>query len=93
MEFEWDEEKERKNIKKHGISFIRAATIFTGPLLTSEDKRKNYGETRMQTIGTMEGEVVVLVVHTNRRNVIRIISARIANKKERGKYYGYVKEN
>lgn len=52
------------------------------------DDRKDYGKTRLQIIGKISDDVIVFVVCTNRGNIIRIISARRANSKERGKYYG-----
>lgn len=96
MVLEWDEQKDQTNIKKHGISFARAATIFAGKVLSCRDVRKHYGETRMQSIGQIisgeEKAVVILVAHTGRKGVVRIISARPANKKERRRYYGYIEE-
>ena len=46
MEFEWDEEKNISNIKKHGLSFDEAKEVFSGVLVTSLDSRVDYGETR-----------------------------------------------
>ncbi len=92
MEFEWDEEKNRKNIEKHGISFMRAATIFNGPTISKEDKRKECNEIRIQAIGLMLGEVVIMLVHTDRLGITRIISARLASRKERKLYHACAKE-
>jgi uncharacterized DUF497 family protein len=90
MEFEWDEGKDATNLKKHGISFEEAKTIFEDIVFTSIDDRFDYGEIREISIGAIEGVVVVTVVHTNRGGVTRIISARKATKKERKKYYEYL---
>jgi uncharacterized DUF497 family protein len=90
MEFEWDESKDATNLKKHGISFEEAKTIFEDIVFTSIDDRFDYGEIREISIGAIEGVVVVTVVHTNRGGVTRIISARKATKKERKKYYEYL---
>lgn len=76
LKFEWDEDKERINRQKHGISFKTAALVF-------ED------EDRYITIG-MAGEVL-FVVYTERKETIRIISARLATARERSLYYGYGK--
>ena len=93
MKFEWDKKKSETNLQKHGVSFEEAKTIFNGPVLTIEDKRKEYGETRKISIGELEGGItVVIVIHTNRKGKTRIISARIANKKERTLYYEYLQE-
>ena len=93
MKFEWDKEKSETNLQKHGISFDEAKTIFNGHVLTIEDKRKEYGKTRRISIGELENKIaVVVVIHTDRKGKTRIISARIANKKERTLYYEYLKK-
>ena len=93
MKFEWDKKKNESNRQKHGISFDEAKTIFHGPMLTVEDKRKDYDENRKISIGELENGIAALVVvHTDRKNVVRIISARKANKKERGLYYEYLEK-
>ena len=83
--FEWDEQKNRQNIEKHGISFRRAATVFNGQVLQWEDNRKDYGEERRIAIGRTESRILQ-VVYTLRNQNIRIISARKATKDERRKY-------
>lgn len=92
MDFEWDDEKNLANLRKHRISFEEAALIFLGPVLTRIDNRKNYGEVREISIGQIEGQVVVVVVHTDRGALVRIISARLAGRAEREKYHDYCKE-
>lgn len=93
MEFEWDKNKSEANLQKHGISFDEVKAIFCGPVLTTHDKRKEYGETREISIGELKGGIAVaIVIHTNRQGKTRIISARIANKKERTLYYEYLKK-
>ena len=84
QQFEWDPIKNRMNITKHGISFFKAAKIFDGPLL-EEDTRQDYGETRIIALGRSEGRILY-VVYTRRNSVIRIISARKANRDERAEY-------
>lgn len=91
MKFEWDEQKNRTNIIKHGISFQEAIEIFKDPnLLTYKDNRFNYEETRELSIGQLflpkQPVIVILVVHTDRNGVTRIISARRASRKERKIY-------
>lgn len=75
------------NIRKHGIDFFDAVQIFDGYTLTSEDVRFDYGETRYLTLGMMNNLIVILMVHTAEEDVIRVISARKAEKYERQRYF------
>ena len=92
MNFDWDNNKNQSNITKHGISFEEAIAIFDDPnILTFEDVRFNYGETRFVSIGqitiiTQEKKVIIVVIHTQRNQAIRLISARKANERERKRY-------
>lgn len=86
MEFEWDEAKAFANIDKHGIDFIDAASVFNGETVTVEDNRYNYGERRFVTFGLLKG-LVIAVVHTERDDLVRIISARKATKYEQRIYF------
>jgi len=81
--FEWDEEKCRANIDRHGIDFQDAIRIFDGPVLVERSDRK--GEIRWVAIGILDGEVIS-VVYTERSESCRIISARAARRKERVAY-------
>jgi hypothetical protein len=92
LDFEWDEEKNEANIAKHGIAFQEAALIFRGITLTEIDVRQDYGEVREISIGSLPEQVVIVVVHTNRSGVTRMISARSANRAERRKYDEYCKK-
>jgi uncharacterized DUF497 family protein len=84
MEFEWDERKNEINFAKHGLDFNYALQVFADPwAVTISDDRFDYGEARKITIGQVDEETLLMTVHTDRRGVIRIISARRANKKER----------
>ena len=80
--FEWDEEKDRANRTKHGVSFEEAKAIFDGPVFTAPDERQDYGEERFISTGELGALVVVVVVHTSRSGRIRLISARKANRGE-----------
>lgn len=88
--FEWDELKNQKNQRKHGISFEVATLVFDDPLRIEQQERFVDGEERWQTIGMIHGVLVVLVVHTIRleddTEIIRLISARDATKAEIRKY-------
>ncbi len=92
MNFDWDNNKNQSNIAKHGISFEEAIAIFDDPnILNYEDTRFNYGETRFVSIGqiilvTQEKTVIIVVIHTQRNQTIRLISARKANERERKRH-------
>jgi uncharacterized protein len=85
--FEWDPKKARQNIKMHGISFDEASTAFCDPLsITIDDPLHSKGEERLVLIGeSLRGRLLV-VVHTERGDSVRIISARLATNKERLRY-------
>ena len=89
MQFDWDDEKEKSNIEKHGIDFSTAALVF-GDINRIEkyDELHSVNEDRYITIGRIsEVAVVVIVVYTEREALIRIISARLATKHEEAAYY------
>jgi uncharacterized DUF497 family protein len=85
--FEWDEEKARKNLKKHGVSFEEASTILGDPLsLTIYDPLHSEEEDRFVTLGESDKSRLLVVVFTDRDSRIRIISARVATRRERKDY-------
>ncbi len=86
MLFQWDEEKNRSNIAKHGISFEIARQIFNGFTLDRIDDRFNYGEIREISIGRTGDLTILVVVHTERDGSCRIISARPAIRTEKRIY-------
>lgn len=90
--FEWDNAKNAENRRKHGISFEEAALIFDGLVVAWADTRMDYGETRMVSIGLIGALVAVAVVHTDRGGTTRIISARLANRRERRLYDEHCRE-
>lgn len=82
--FEWDHNKSKANLQKHGIDFSVAIEVFSDPKAIIQLSREVGGEKRYQMIGSVAGELVVLlVVFVRRQEKIRIISARKASKKER----------
>jgi len=93
LHFEWDEEKDRQNIAKHGIGFELACRIFEGPVFTWTNERKDYGEIRQISIGVVEEVAFLTVAHTDRLGITRIIFARPASRKERNRYEQAVQEN
>ena len=92
MEFDWDEEKNRRNIEKHGLSFGDAKRIFDGFTVDLPDERFDYGEERIISIGLLDNVAVLVVVHTDRNGICRLISARQASKKERLFYDQKIRE-
>jgi uncharacterized DUF497 family protein len=87
VKFEWDPDKAAKNLQKHGISFEDAASVFGDPFAgTIPDPLHSTGEARFATIGTTSGQRLVVVVHTERKDRIRIISARPATRAEKKKH-------
>lgn len=87
MKFEWDKEKERLNLIKHGVTFEEAITVFDDPLaLTFEDMLHSIQEDRFLTIGYSNLARLLTVVATERENKTRIISARNVTKRERNIY-------
>jgi uncharacterized protein len=86
MKFEWDENKRKSNIKKHGFDFVDAKKVFEGATFTVEDDRFDYGEIRYITLGMLEG-IVVVIAHSEIDDLIRIISMRKATKNEQKIYF------
>lgn len=87
LSFEWDPQKAQSNKEKHGISFDEASTVFSDILsLTINDPLHSVNEARFITIGDSHKKRLLIVVHTERGDNIRIISARKATKKERWYY-------
>ena len=87
MNFEWDREKATSNLEKHGVSFDEAATAFGDPLSsTILDPDRSDDEDRYILIGQAFSGRVVVVVHTERGEFIRLISARLATRSERRSY-------
>ena len=92
MVLEWDENKNKINIKKHGIDFLDAQKIFEKTILTKIDDRIDYKGKRWIGIGQLE-LITVVLVYTKRGKNIRIISIRKANKIERKIYNEYCQQN
>jgi uncharacterized DUF497 family protein len=90
--FAWDPVKAAANLRKHGVSFEIAMRAFADPFALTEQDRIEGGEARWRTLGMVEGRVLLLVAHTFRDEerapieVIRIISARAADRTERRRY-------
>ena len=84
MIFEWDPKKAEKNIKKHGITFQEASTVFGDPLAISfQDPDHSKDEERELTFGQSLQRRLIVVSHTKRRDRTRIINARLMDRNER----------
>ncbi len=86
MDFEWDERKRLANLAKHEIDFIDVMRMFAGPTISVQDMRKAYGEVRFIAFGLLDGRALV-ATYTLRGTSVRLISARVASRRERAKYY------
>jgi uncharacterized protein len=88
--FEWDPSKAASNLRKHGIRFETAALAFADPHALLEQDRVEEGEARWQILGVVDGDLLLMVAHTVREEaeveIVRIISARNADRKERRRY-------
>jgi uncharacterized protein len=86
VRFEWDESKNRLNIRKHGFDFADAEEMFRGALLIRPDTGEDYGEERWVGIGMIQGRAPVVVFAERPQETIRIISVRKADHEEREQY-------
>ncbi len=86
LQFEWDDEKEQSNVEKHGVDFDTAVKVFFDPnRIEYYDKSHSTDEDRFITIG-FAGKLL-FVVYTERKENVRLISARVATNSERRRYY------
>jgi uncharacterized protein len=86
MNFEWDENKNSENIRKHGFDFADAWEIFELPMLAVADTREAYSENRFVGVGFLRQRVVLIVFAIREGDTIRIISLRKALKHERERF-------
>jgi uncharacterized protein len=86
MNFEWDEGKNRINLRKHGFDFAWAEQMFHGPLLVRPDTREDYGEERWIGIGMIRDRLALVAFAEPSPDTIRIISLRRADYEERKEY-------
>jgi uncharacterized DUF497 family protein len=86
MEFEWDPDKDWQNVAKHGVPLHYATRVFLDPnRIERKEDRRDYGEERRITLGTIDGRLFA-VVYTWRGEMVRLISARKANDREQRQY-------
>ncbi|MBI1787044.1 MAG: BrnT family toxin [Acidobacteria bacterium] len=92
MSFDWDAEKASANLKKHGVSFKEASSVFFDPLAaTGDDPDHSFGERRFLTFGMSSCGRLLVVAHAEANEVLRIIAARRATRAER-KFYEEAQE-
>ncbi|MBM4272891.1 MAG: BrnT family toxin [Deltaproteobacteria bacterium] len=86
MRFEWDEAKRLANLEKHGIDFADAPELFQGQMVIALDRRIGYGEERYTGFGVLKQRVMAVVFSRREPDLIRLISLRKANRRERRRY-------
>jgi len=87
VRFEWHRAKTEKNVRKHGVSFDEAVTVFYDPLsATFNDEEHSADEVRLITVGYSARGRLLVVAHTERGASVRIISARRATARERKRH-------
>jgi uncharacterized DUF497 family protein len=88
LEFEWDDAKAKTNLRRHGVSFDLAKSVFKDPFAIERiDDRAEHDEERFVIIGMAEGKALLFVAYTEREELIRIISARRATQYEQDDYF------
>jgi uncharacterized DUF497 family protein len=87
QQFEWNPDEARINLRKHGISFEQAKTIWQRPIVIEVDDRHAYRETRFKATGIMSNLACIVVIYVEGQTTIRIIFARPAEREERRNYY------
>ena len=86
MDYEWDEDKNRQNIRKQGLDFADAWEVFEGPVRVNFDTRANYGEDRWSGVGLLGNRIVVVSFTIRGEETRRIISLRKASRHERKRF-------
>ena len=92
MRFEWHEEKNSENIRKHGLDFSDVCEVFESPMAVNLDDRKDSGEDRWIAIGLLRTLTVIVVYVERDTDCIRIIFMRKANQQERKKYEKFLQD-
>jgi uncharacterized DUF497 family protein len=85
MEFEWDEAKSERNRIERGLPFRLAVTLFKGTVVERVDERRPYGEIRVRAVGVVD-DLTLCCIYTDRGEMRRIISLRVASRRERRDY-------
>jgi len=90
LHFEWDENKNAENIRKHDLDFNDARLLFDAPILVDIDNREDYGETRFTGVGFSKNFVMTIVFTQPNETTVRIISLRKALKYEREQFEKHI---
>jgi len=93
MRFEWDENRRLANIRKHQVDFEDVLPLFKGPLRVESDRRRDYGEERYRGIGCLGLATLVVIFTEPMEGVIRLISARKAERHERESFEAEIGKN
>lgn len=87
LRFTWDPAKAAANLRKHGVSFLEVSTAFADPLsITIPDPDHSVGEERFVLMGLSDRDRLLVVAHVEHNDLIRIITARLATRRERKPY-------
>jgi uncharacterized protein len=93
MQFEWDPEKAERNLRKHGVAFDEAVTVFQDPQsATFDDPDHSVDEVRYVTEGYSSRNRLIVAAHTEREGRLRIINARLATAQERKRHERYTQK-
>ncbi|MHB8067266.1 MAG: BrnT family toxin [Desulfobaccales bacterium] len=92
VRFEWDDDKRRENLRKHGVDFREAAEMFSGPMLVRADSREYYGEDRYIGYGLVKGMLMVVVFTEPDDGTVRVISLRKAKQNEKRHFAAKVRD-
>ena len=91
--FDCDKTKARSNFRKHRIPFTEGCRVFSGHVLTAPSKQNTTAnEARYATIGALENNQAAVVIWTKRKHLVRVISVRMASRKEREQYYAHIEK-
>ncbi len=89
MRLSWDEAKRRANLRKHGLDFADAKSVFAGITVTIEDRRSDYREQRLVTLGLLR-DTVIVIAHLEGQQEVRIISMRKATRREQTPFFASI---
>lgn len=92
MKLEWDDTKNRTNIRKHGFDFADAEEMFRGAILVRPDTREDHGENRWIGIGMIQGRLAFVAFAECAEDTLRIISLRRADHEERTEYEAAIQD-
>jgi uncharacterized protein len=86
MRFEWDPRKNEHNVREHALDFADASRVWLSPMIVWPNRRRDYGESRFNALGDLNGRVVVVTFTPRGADLCRVISMRKANERETAFY-------